>query len=359
MPSYKNEKIAIHNINQAQAVIPKLIQERRTAAEETYQNVLNRLGKEGTYDVGGPSSGPATTATNIDDSAYKTSTGGQKYLGKSKIGNTVNTKVLDPAKATAQVENSSQFRTMSRLQAESEQMIAREGPLYDEMMRNTQLPIVEGSAAIARANAQALKEAAARGGSARRQAFEEVQKIRSQQELNSQRLVALSNNRMKIDEWARDNARTNLEFGQKWASNLGGIRESYQQAMDGAAQLMAEVTLPNILSGVKEGQALRAQVHAEKREKTAKWVSAVAAVASIAMGGAGAMMLAATAASAAANASASGHSAGGSAAAGAASGITNRMSGGGFLGGVRGMLQENSGSLIQAGIGLGSRTLLR
>lgn len=213
-------------------------------------------------------------------------------IGKTSI----NAKVIDPEKFQKKVEGSTQFRLMSKLTAEAEQLVNREGPLYDEMINNLQLPIIEGSAALARENTDQLRRAMQRGGSARRGAFEAVQKIRQQERINSAKIQQLSQVRAGLDTWARENARSTLEFGQSWASNLGGIRESYQGAMDGAADLMLTKAMPLIFraedsaaESERAAEQVRAQMHAANREKTGKWVMGIMAVASIAMGGIGAM----------------------------------------------------------------------
>lgn len=287
MAKYTKEKQALQHAADYALGQPEEIRARRTAAEETYQNVLNRIGSKGTYEtVGGTPDAGTSTDSGVGTAA---GTGGgifkqqDVYKGALK---TVKGTVLDPKKAAAAATDSAQGRIVSRMTAEAEQTLAREGPLYDEMVRNTQLPIIESSAQIARQNAEQIKRMAARGGSARRQALEAVTQIRAQEQLNSSRMQQLAQTRNQIDLWARDNAKTTVEFGQNWAANLGGIRESYQSAMDKASELMLDSAIPKAVGVINQIKSMREQAHAENRAKAAAWVKGIVGVASLALGGA-------------------------------------------------------------------------
>ena len=264
------------------AAQPEEIRTRRTAAEEAYQGVVNRLGAKGTYeDVGGDDVGLLGTGqTSEDPSVFKTekakSTAAtdidRRFQSDANIADITR---LDAKATVANVEKSAQFRIASRLTAESEQLLAREGELYDEMEKNLQNPIIESSAAIARENTAELKRAFARGGAARRGAFEAVQKMRLQNEINSKKMQAISQSRFDMDKWARENARTTLEFGQNWASNVGGIRESYNNAMDAASELMTTKALPLMMASQQEAARFRQEAHQKNRDRAGRWVKGV------------------------------------------------------------------------------------
>lgn len=312
---------------------PEDIRARRANAEQVYSNVVNRLGAAGTY---GPTpTTPETTSTDTPGGVFKNEklkVGGIDPLHSSKAKTSTKARVLDTQKYQQNLEGSTQFRLMSKLTAEAEQMVNREGPLYDEMLKNTQLPIIEGSAAMSRENTENLRRAMGRGGAARRTALESVQKIRAQERINSTKVQQLAQTRMGIDTWARDNAKNVLEFGQNWAANLGGIRESYQSAMDHAAELMTSSALPLALNALGQAekssaraQALRAQMHAERKAKTGQWISGVLAVGSLLLGGAGAGLFGAGAL--------------------------------GAVGGATGAVAKNAGALTSAGIKMGTSAL--
>lgn len=204
--------------------------------------------------------------------ATKTGTSSAGYAG-DKIGQ--QTIALDKNKAKAQVEGSSAFRQVSQMMAESEQLLSRSGPLYDEMIQSTQLPIIEGAAAAARENTENLRQAMAKGGSARRGAFEAIAKIRAQDQINVQKGQALAQAHMNLDMWARDNAKNVINFAQGWSSNLAGIREQYQTAMDNAASLMDSKALPIMFDTANKAQEYREAQSAQSRGKVNRWITGV------------------------------------------------------------------------------------
>lgn len=290
MPSGKREAAGFHYLSALAAAQPEEIRTRRTAAEQAYTGVLSRLGAAGTYDLPGTApSGATPTETGEDPSIFKTEKAksaaathiDRRYMDDSVLQDITR---LDPEAYQKKVEGSAQFRIMSRMTAEAEQLIAREGPLYDEMKSSLQLPIIEGSAAMARENAEQLRRAAARGGAARRRAFEAVQRIRSQERINSDKIQKLSQTNFALDQWARENARTTLEFGQNWASNLGGIRESYNQAMDQASELMLNSALPIMFQNKQEAAKWRYHAHAKKRAKLTRWLDGIMSVGMVGLG---------------------------------------------------------------------------
>ncbi len=298
MPSLKREAAKFKELSALAAAQPEEIRTRRAAAEDTYNRVLGRLGAPGTYDQ--------TTTGTAPNGILGTGTGAAAPPGSPEAASIFKTEKvkgaqatdidrrfasdanlqdvtkLDPEATLKSLEGTSQFRTMSKLQAESEQLVNREGPLWDEMIKNQQLPIIESSAAIARQNAEDVKRAMAKGGAARRAAFETVTKIREQERINSNKIQQIANARVALDQWSRTNAQNVIQFGQQWASNLGGIREQYNTAMDKASELMLTGALPQMADYSSKAAALRKQAHEEQRNKTMRWVKGVAGVVLIA-----------------------------------------------------------------------------
>lgn len=297
MPSGKREAATFHQLAALAAAQPEEIRERRSAAETTYQNVLNRLGAAGTYDT--PTEQPGVLGTEertggvegegeggIFQTGKATSAAATgidpRYTGKDAIQDI---KKLDPKAYQKELEKSTQFRIQSRMTAESEQLLKREGPLWDEMIKNQQLPILEGASAMARENAEAFRREAAKGGAARRGAFETVQRIRAQERINTTKMQQLAGVRSNLDIWARENARTQLEFNQNWAANLGGIRESYNKAMDGASELMTSKAIPIMFAAKQEAAKWRYYAHAKQRNKVTRWISGILGVGAMLAGG--------------------------------------------------------------------------
>jgi hypothetical protein len=155
---------------------------------------------------------------------------------------------IDPESYMAQMEGSAQFRIASRLTAEAEQLVARKGELWNELVNFQQLPIIEAAAMMQRENAENIRRAMAR---------------------------ALAAHRIELDQWARDNARTQLEWNQNWAANQAGVRESYNNAMDRASELMVSSALPVMFASKQEAARFRQQAHEQNRNKVMRWVNGV------------------------------------------------------------------------------------
>lgn len=331
MARYGTVKDQMKNLTATAAQQPEEIRERRTAAEGALGALTSTLGAEGTYDLPGttpaappPATPPVTGPTGLlsqDGYKFANINVKKKYaklldkgyspeeaagqLGAGKVseegglfkstktavgvagtggkGKTTTT-TLDQEAMLEQQKGSSMFRQVSRMVAESEQMLARSGPLWDEMMRNTQLPIIESAAASSRENAEAIRKAMAKGGAARRDAFAAVQKIRAQDQINMQKGQQLAQAHTEMDRWARENAKNVVNFATGWAQNQAGIRESYHSAMDAATDLMASKSLPFIFNATTKEQEYRDAQSAQSRGKVMKQISGVLGVATSVVG---------------------------------------------------------------------------
>lgn len=282
---------------------PREIRERRTAAEEAYGAVRARLGAAGTYDIPGAApgapAGPGGAApTETTPGIMGTKTFTKKDWGELGIDPRYTTEAqmkdfsiqkVDKNALLGQLEGSTEFRIASRLTAEAEQLVAREGPLWNEMVKNTQLPILEGFGAAARENAEAIRKAIQKGGSARREGMAAMVQMQEQAKLNSARVSQIAESRVALDKWARENARTQLEFNESWASNVAGVRESYNSAMDRASELMLGSAIPIMFESTKGYIEQREGAHAQQRAKVGQWISGAIAVGSLVAGGAGAL----------------------------------------------------------------------
>ena len=231
----------------------------------------------------------------VQDGIFKSTKTALGVKNTSGSGST-NTLSLDKDAALKQMQSSSAYRQVSRMMAESEQMLARSGPLWDEMMRNQQLPILEGSATLARENTENIRKALQRGGAARRDGFAAISKIRAQEAFNASRGQALAKAHNEMDLWARNNSKEVINFAHGWATNQAGIRESYNSAMDAASQLMAQSSLPFMFATMQKEQEYRDAKSAQSRGKVMKHItgalSVVGAVVSMYKGGSGAEGLA-------------------------------------------------------------------
>ena len=282
MARYGTVKSQMKELSATASQQPEEIRERRTQAEDVLGTLESDIGKAGTYDF--PSGPVATAPTSLTGDSFRL--GGDVFketdtrLGIGATGGAGSTKTisLDKEKALGQMESSSAFRQVSRMMAESEQMLARSGPLYEDMMRSTQLPIIEGSAAMARENTENIRKAMQRGGSARRDGFAAIAKIRAQEASNVARGQALAKAHTEMDLWARNNAKEVIDFAHGWATNQAGIRESYQSAMDSATQLMSQSALPFVFGASQKEQEYRDAASAQNRGKVMKQITGVLGV---------------------------------------------------------------------------------
>lgn len=326
MARYGTVKRQMKDLNATASQQPEEIRERRTTAEDTAAQLEADIGKPGTYDL---PTGPIAEVPPPPEEAPPTgllSKDGYKFadLGSVKnydklikqgyspeeaahqggvtarksvdpngifketetnlgIGSTggkggTSTISLDKDKALAKYKSSSAFRQVSRMMAESEQMLARSGPLWDEMIRSQQLPILEGSATMARENTENIRRALQRGGAARRDGFAAIARIRAQEASNATRGQAIAKAHTEMDRWARENAGNVINFAHGWATNQAGIRESYQTAMDNATQLMATSSLPFIFTASQKEQEYRDAKSAQSRGKVMKHITGALAV---------------------------------------------------------------------------------
>ena len=286
MARYGSVKTQMKEIAATAAQQPEEIRERRSGAEDVLGALNAEIGKAGTYDLPGPNAPSPVADPDAEADGLSIFKSQHTKVGVAATGGKggTDTTVLDKDAALAQMKSSSAFRQVSRMMAESEQMLARSGPLYDEMMRSSQLPIIEGSATLARENTEAIRKALQRGGAARRDGFAAIAKIRAQEQANAARGQALAKAHTEMDRWVRQNASEVMTFANGWATNQAGIRESYHSAMDSATQLMAQASLPTIFNASIKEQEYRDAQSAQSRGKVMRQISGVLGVATSIVG---------------------------------------------------------------------------
>lgn len=164
--------------------------------------------------------------------------------------------ILDPDKYIKNVSQTRQFRMMSRMTAEADQLMREEGPLWEKLKQATQNPIIQSSAIGARETQEAIARDAARGGSARNRAVAVANKIQANNQMLTERTNALWTTNLTVKQWTTDNARMQLAFNQSWVSNLNGIRDSFSGMMMNAQQFYGAQILPATVNAA--GQTMNA-----------------------------------------------------------------------------------------------------
>lgn len=266
----------------------QLATQQSQATESARLGLFSALGAEGTYDnqpsaFTGISPGggglfkdvtlkdKATGEYRLLASSEKVAAGGKKKKKQRLVdfGVEAKGKILDPEAFVKQATNTAQFRTMSRLTAEADQLIKREGPLWEEMNNSVLGGIYEGAAALHREQMKTISDAMARGGTARRQGLAAIQQMRAVENNNRQRQQSLWQGKLALDQWARNNARTQLAFNQAWVNNHEGVRDKFNTTMNNLAQFYGKTIMPSAINAASDNtsNALRAAGLAATRSK--------------------------------------------------------------------------------------------
>jgi len=216
---------------------------------------IENMRKGGAYD---PSAGRVTKSGTVRaDPVHER---GASWKGKKHWE--VTGQVDDAQQTADRAMGTSGFRQTSQMVAESEQLLNREGPLWNEMQNSVVGGIYEGAATANREGAQLLAREAARGGSHRSQAIAGAQRMRAQADTNRARTNQLWQAKQAMETWVRDNARTAIDYSQAWAGNQAGIRDQFTGTL-ASLRTMWSQTMPEILA-VAEGKS--AQIQATQME---------------------------------------------------------------------------------------------
>lgn len=164
--------------------------------------------------------------------------------------------ILDPDKYMDYMKQTRQFRMVSRMTAEADQLVRQEGPLWEKLRQSVENPILQGSATAAREMQESLAREAARGGSARNRAVQVANQIASNNDILGRRANALWTSSLAVKQWTQDNAYRQLAFNQSWIANLGGIRDMFAGQMQDAQQYYGSQILPSVVNA--SGQTMNA-----------------------------------------------------------------------------------------------------
>jgi len=300
------------------------MKQRRMAQETAYATLRSQLGAEGTYDA--PTAGTPTAGVESPDLFKQAETAESKLINKRLV---TAGQIPDPQKIAALTLGSTEGRIASRLTAEAEQLLKKEGPLWDEMSKSVMGPIMEGAASFMQEQAEGLRRQYARGGAARNRARQGMQQIRVAEQANRARSTQLWNSSLALNQWSRDNARTQLDFNQQWASNAPGIRDSFYKHLDNITEFMVKSAIPRAIDLNISAAQVAEQRTAEKRAKMQKYVAFGIAAAAVITGGAALAFAPASI--------------------GGMAGIMGGLSGGGGIAG--GLLRGGISSALQVGMG--------
>jgi len=257
------------------------IKEAVNRGEQIYSDVSSLLGRPGTYEPTEEPTEPADISgggsifEDVEPSAKAVSF---VYPRDKPVFKKLYTeKQISPEKAVGQIVKSPSFKIASKLTAESEQLLNREGPLYERFQRSISSPILQRGAQIAEQSIEEIKSSFASGGRARREGLKEALKMQAQIEANEFVGQQMAQASFNLDAWARDNARATLQFNQAWSANLAGVRETYINSINAAREFMATSAIP---AAVKYNAA----ADALSQKKKTNWVQVGLGVVTAAIG---------------------------------------------------------------------------
>lgn len=248
----------------------QIAQEQLRAAEQARFNVTAMLGKPGTYDMprpagpfesplglGGiydPGARPGGVLTAAGRTISKTGevTGEDvKIGGKARYKGTAawseTGEVLDPNRLTQEIASTAQFRTISRLTAEAEQIANRQGPLWDQLNASVTGGIYEGAAAGQRQMMEQLSREMAKGGSARRQGMAIASAMRMQEDINRTRSSALWQAKSQLESLRTTIISDTQNLTNNWLSNTAGIRDNFTATLTNLQTFWSQVMPANLV----------------------------------------------------------------------------------------------------------------
>lgn len=224
---------------------------RTIAAEQARQRIYGLLGAPGTYDL--PGTGAPTATGDVFQAGTKFGEAGSSLAMAQFRGGGYTPQVgdwesragiLDPEKYAEDVSKTAGFRIQSRRTAEAEQLLAREGPMWDELSNSVYGVINENAATQLREDVRALKTQAARGGTARRTALAEAQQMQAQEASNRAKTDQTWRANLELFSIVRENADNVAKGNYNFVENLPMIRGAYQNTMAALSEMLTGVALP-------------------------------------------------------------------------------------------------------------------
>lgn len=254
----------------------EIAQKNLLAGEQAKLNLLSSLGQPGTYGPGpGSVSGPLSlgvlqptgisglTPQGLATSTLKKSgfvTGEDvrikekpKYLGVKNWE--VSGEVINPEALTAQIQGTSGFRTVSKMVAEAEQLMNREGPLWNQLNNSIVGGIYETNAAFQRQAMEQVARSVARGGTARRVGLGMAQAFQVQEQVNRTRTGQLWQAKMQLEEYRTNYAQQVTNFSQAWVNNEAGVRDSFSNALQNLQMFWSTTMAPTLAGATVNAQS--------------------------------------------------------------------------------------------------------
>jgi hypothetical protein len=256
-----------------------IAREQLRAAEEGRLRVTSMLGAPGTY---GPQPGEGTPfALGLQGLGTPSTIQGGLFQGRDATrsgaiaSGKINKKtgedtgampwevegyVMSPEEIAAGVTSQPQFAAVSQMVAESNQLMNRTGPLWNQLNNSVVGSVYESSAALQRQQMEEISRAMASGtGGARRAGLQLAQRFKVQEGVNQQRTNELWKAKLGLEEFRVTQAQSNLSFAQSWVDNQAGIRDKFTAALTGLRTYWSDTIPAAALGASSNAQAIGAQ----------------------------------------------------------------------------------------------------
>lgn len=245
---------------------------RQRSSEEARLAVFQQLGAEPAPAV--PGAPPATGSGEPGDIYDTTSDAAQRSaaarglvryghkLGPGVMERLEGTRkgILDPTKYAQEVGKGAGFQIQSKLTREAKQLLEREGPAWERLEQATHGQIFEGTATMLRESMREIRNAAAKGGTARRAALNDANRILAIESANRAKIQETWNANLKLDAYVRANAAAVQEQNRAFLDGLPGIRDTYNNTMNNLSKMMTEITIPRASDMISKARQARQSV---------------------------------------------------------------------------------------------------
>jgi hypothetical protein len=254
-------------------------------AEQARLDVLSSLGAPGTYGPGatGPvqMSGPISFqpyagqgTANLGDPTGSTRTGmvsgadvaiGGKARYQGSKAWEVSGPLLSSSDIAGSIKSSSGFRAMSAMVAESEQLMNRSGPLWNQLTNSVIGSAYSATAGYQRSMMEQISQMSARGGgTARNAALEFARKAQAQERVNVSHANQLMQGMFQLEQYRQTYTVNAQQAALSWVNNQAGIRDAFTASLNNLQTFWAG-TMPSALiqSGTQmSGMMMNAQADA-------------------------------------------------------------------------------------------------
>ena len=221
------------------------MQAKAQAAEMAGMEVYSMLGAPGTYEMPGAEGGAVGTPLGTSEGIFATEGAGTEKSSTAKSllrrqpqalaegGSLAGPRegIIDPKAYASKIAQSSSFRMQSRMTAEAEQLLAQEGPLWEQLSNSTLGQIMEGAATQQREAMRDIRNRAAKGGSARRQALNDAQSLLVQERATQTRVQQTWQANLALFDTVRNYASKVQTENVKFMDGLPMIRQTYTNTL--------------------------------------------------------------------------------------------------------------------------------